>query len=146
MTVLPCCLRKATTLPGVVAWAGTKVALCSTHCACFHNFPKTLARWQRQGLQDPAVHQNFCLAVWTAVGGRVIYAPLTETLCIPFTRMNGIDSTADIQIRKRAWVEGMHERAGGNGGKKPKRRRRQGNKADQSGNGGNGRAIDSTAE
>ena len=88
MTVLPCCpaallpccprLRKATTLPGVVAWAGTKVALCSAHCACFHNFPKTLARWQRQGLRDPAVHQNFCLAVWTAVGGRVIYAPLTK--------------------------------------------------------------------
>jgi hypothetical protein len=44
-------LGTATTPPGVLRWAGRRVALCERCCACFHDFPRTRLRWQRRGLQ-----------------------------------------------------------------------------------------------
>ena len=44
-------LGAATTPPGVLRWAGTRVPVCEQCCACFHDFPRTCNRWQRHGLQ-----------------------------------------------------------------------------------------------
>ena len=46
-----------------MGFLGPRVALCERCCACFHDFPRTLQRWQREGLQDAHVHHNFCSAL-----------------------------------------------------------------------------------
>ncbi len=56
-------LGAATTPPGVLRWAGTRIPVCELCCACFHDFPRTHDRWRQHGLQDASVHRNFCNAL-----------------------------------------------------------------------------------
>jgi len=56
-------LAAGTTPPGVLRWTGSRVPLCARCCRGFHDFPRTRARWERAGLEDPYVHANFRQAV-----------------------------------------------------------------------------------